>query len=180
MSFKPKPPRSMPKELAELGPKLLAPSNPYRMVGERLYEQYDEADFADWYCAEGKPALSPVLLGFVTVFQYMESLSDREAADAVRVRLDWKYALHLSLDYPGFNFSVLSEFRERVIAHQAEARMFDRLLEQLLGLGLIKQRGRQRTDSLAVLTKVRDLNRLELVCETLRLALRALLEVEPS
>jgi len=180
MSFKPKPPRSMPKELAELGSKLLAPSNPYRMVGERLYEQYEEADFADWYCAEGKPALSPVLLGFVTAFQYMENLSDREAADAVRVRLDWKYALHLSLDYPGFNFSVLSEFRERVIAHESEARMFDRLLEQLQGLGLIKQRGRQRTDSLAVLTKVRDLNRLELVCETLRLALHALLEVEPS
>ena len=59
MSFKPKPPRSLPAELAELGSKLLTPSSPYRLVGERLYEQYDEADFVDWYCAEGKPALSP-------------------------------------------------------------------------------------------------------------------------
>jgi transposase len=170
----------MPKELAILGPKLLPPNSPYRLVGQQLYEQYDEAEFVDLYCAEGKPALSPVLLSFVTAFQYMDSLSDREAAEAVRVRLDWKYALHLSLEYAGFNFSVLSEYRDRVLAHGAEARIFDRLLEQLQGLGLIKQRGRQRTDSLAVLTKVRDLNRLEHVSETLRLALRALVEQDAA
>ncbi len=179
MSFKPKPPRPMPEKLAILGPKLLRPDSPYRLVGEQLYEQYDEADYVDLYHAEGKPAISPVLLSFVTAFQYMENLSDREAAEAVRVRLDWKYALHLPLDYAGFNFSVLSEFRDRVIEHQAEARVFDRLLEQLQALGLIKRRGRQRTDSLAVLTKVRDLNRLERVVETLRLAVRALLAVDP-
>lgn len=180
MSFKPKPPRRMPKELAELGPKLLPPSSPYRLIGEQLYEQYDEAEFADLYHAEGKPALSPILLGFVAAFQYLERLSDREAAVAVRVRLDWKYALHLPLDYAGFNYSVLSEYRDRVLAHQAEARLFDRLIEQLQGLGLIRPRGRQRTDSLAVLAKVRDLNRLERVCETLRLAIRALLGADPA
>jgi transposase len=170
----------MPKELAKLGPKLLPPGSPYRLVGEQLYEQYDEAEFADLYHAEGKPALSPILLGFVTAFQYLEGLSDREAAAAVRLRLDWKYALHLPLDYAGFNYSVLSEYRDRVLVHRAEARLFDRLIEQLQGLGLIKQRGRQRTDSLAVLTKVRDLNRLERVCETLRLAIRALLGADPA
>jgi len=169
----------MPKELAVLGPKLLRPDSPYRLVGEQVYEQYDEADYVDLYHAEGKPAISPVLLSFVTAFQYMENLSDREAAEAVRVRLDWKYALHLPLDYAGFNFSVLSEFRYRVIEHRAKARLFDCLLEQLQGLGLIERRGRQRTDSLAVLTRVRDLNRLELVVETLRLAVRALLAVDP-
>jgi len=180
MSFKPNPPRPMPQELADLGPKLLLPNSPYRLVGEQLYQQYDEAGFVDLYHAEGKPAVSPVVLSFVTAFQYMESLTDRDAADAVRVRLDWKYALHLSLDFVGFNFSVLSEYRDRVLQHGAEARIFDRLLGQLQGLGLIKQRGRQRTDSLAVLTKVRELNRLEQVSETLRLALRALLAVDAS
>jgi len=168
----------MPEELAVLGPKLLRSDSPYRLVGEQLYEEYDEADYVDLYHAEGKPAISPVLLSFVTAFQYMENLSDREAVEAVRVRLDWKYALHLPLDYAGFNFSVLSEFRDRVIAHQAESYLFDRLLEQLEALGLIKRRGRQRTDSLAVLTKVRDLNRLEFVVETLRLAVRALLAAD--
>jgi transposase len=180
MSFKPEPPRPMPEELARLGPRLLRPDSPYRLIGDQLYEQYDEADYVDLYHPEGKPAVSPVLLSFVTAFQYMEGLSDRAAAEAVRVRLDWKYALHLPLDYEGFDFSVLSEFRDRLIKHQAEARLFERLLDQLRDLGLIKRRGRQRSDSLAVLTKVRDLNRLELVVETLRLALRALLAEDPD
>ena len=79
MSFKPKPPRPMPEELAALGPKLLGPGSPYRLVGEQLYEQYDEADYVDLYHAEGKPAISPVLLSLVTAFQYMENLPDREA-----------------------------------------------------------------------------------------------------
>jgi transposase len=115
-------------------------------------------------------------LAFITVFQFLEKLSDRMAAEAVRVRLDWKYALHLPLDYAGFHYSVLSEFRERVISHQAEARLFDSVLKQLQDLGLVKRRGRQRTDSLAILTKVRDLTRLEQLVETLRLALVALLK----
>ena len=176
MSFKPQPPRAMPEELALMGGKLLAADSPYRLIGDGLYEQYDEAEFADLYSAEGKPAISPVILSFVTAFQYMENLSDRAAAEALRVRIDWKYALHLPLDYPGFDFSVLSEFRDRLIKHDAEARVFEQLLQQLQTLGLIKRRGRQRSDSMAVLTKVRELNRLELVVETLRLALRAVLK----
>jgi transposase len=180
MSFKPQPARPIPEELAHLGAKLLAADNAYRLIGDRLYAQYDEAEFAELYAAEGKPAISPVILSFVTAFQFMENLGDRDAADALRLRLDWKYALHLPLDYAGFNFSVLSEFRERLIAHEAEARVLDRLLGQLRALGLIQRRGRQRSDSLAVLTKVRELNRLELVVETLRLALRAVLKQAPD
>jgi transposase len=170
----------MPAELALLGPQLLSPDSPYRLVGDKLYEQYREADYVDLYHSEGKPGLSPVDLAFVTVFQYLEDLSDRQAAEALRVRVDWKYALHLPLEDQGFNFSVLSEYRDRVIRHQAEARLFDRVLGQLQGLGLLKRRGRQRTDSLAVLSKARDLNRLEQVVETLRLAVRSLLETDPA
>ena len=176
MSFKPQPPRPMPEEMATKVAPLLPPDSPYKLVGDELYEQYDEADYVDLYHAEGKPAISPVDLAFVTAFQFMENLPDRQAADAVRLRLDWKYALHLPLGYAGFNYSVLSEFRTRVIEHQAEARLFDSVVGQLQGLGLIKRRGRQRTDSMAVLTKVRHLNRLERVVETLRLAVRALLK----
>lgn len=180
MSLKPRPPRPMPSELAMLGSKLLPTDSPYRLVGDELYEQYREADYVDLYHVEGKPGLSPVDLAFVTVFQYMENLSDRQAAEAVRVRLDWKYALHLPLDDQGFNFSVLSEYRDRVIRHKAEGRLFDRVLQQLQARGLVRQRGRQRTDSLAVLTKTRHLNRLERVVETLRLAVRSLLDMDPD
>lgn len=179
MSLKPQPPRPMPEELAKLA-HLVPVDSTYRLVGDTLYEQYREVDFVDMYHAEGRPGISPVDLAFVTVFQFLENLSDRQAAEAVRVRVDWKYALHLPLDYAGFNFSVLSEFRDRVIRHGAEARLFDAVLTQLRALGLVKGRGRQRTDSLAVLSKMRDLNRLEMVVETLRLALQALLKAEAT
>ena len=179
MSLKPKPPRRLPEDVARLEP-LLAKDSLYRFIGNTLYEKYDEADFADLYHTEGQPGVSPVLLAFVTVFQFLEKLSDRMAAEAVRVRLDWKYALHLPLDYAGFHYSVLSEFRTRVIHHQAEARLFDSVVKQLQELGLVKQRGRQRTDSLAISSKVRDLTRLEQLVETVRLALCALLKADPA
>jgi transposase len=179
MSLKPKPVREMPPEIAQVRD-LIPEGSVYRLVGGVLYAKYDDADHVDLYDAEGQSGISPVLLTFVTVFQFLEKLSDRAAANAVRVRLDWKYALHLPLNYAGFNFSVLSEFRDRVIQHGAEARLFDSVLGQLREVGLLKQRGRQRTDSLAILTKVRDLTRLERWVETVRLALRALLAADEN
>lgn len=175
MSLKPKPPRPMPAGTARLGTTLLRPGSPYRLVGDELYAEYREEDFVDLYAVEGKPALSPVDLAFVTAFQFLENLSDREVIEALRLRVDFKYALHLPLDDEGFDASVLCEYRQRVIAHRAEARLFETVIKQLNARGLIKKRGRQRSDSLAILTRVRDLNRLERVVETLRLALCALL-----
>lgn len=84
----------------------------------------------------------------------MERLADRQAAQALRMRLDWKYALHLSLEDEGFDFSVLSEFRDRLIEGKAEKRVFEKLVEQIRALGLIKERGKQRSDSIAMLVKV--------------------------
>lgn len=178
MSLKPAPSRPMPADLAVLGAKLLPADRPYRLIGDQLYATYQNADFVDLYPTEGQPGLQPVDLLFVLAFQALEQLGDRAAADAVRVRLDWKYALHLPLDAPGFNFSVLSEFRDRLVAHDASARLFDRLLQDLHALGLLKRRGRQRTDSLAIHTQMRHLTRIELVVETLRLALRAVVQAD--
>jgi transposase len=178
MSLKPQPSRPMPEDLARLGAILLPEDSPYRLIGDRLYAQYDNAAFADLYHAEGKPALPPVDLLFVLALQALENLGDRAAADAVRLRLDWKYALHLPLSYAGFDFSVLSDFRARLLAHDASARLFDTLLAQLRELGLLKRRGRQRTDSLAVLARIHLLTRIELVAETLRLAIRAVVQAD--
>jgi transposase len=87
----------------------------------------------------------------VTVFQFLGNLSDRQAADAVRGRLAWKYALGLELADPGFDFSVLSEFRMRLVEGQAEQLLLDQLLEQCRSKGLVKARGKQRTDSSHIL-----------------------------
>src|SRR5262249_16952684 len=131
MSLKPQPSRPMPDELARLGAILLPCDSPYRLIGDQLYAQYDNASFADLYHASANPALPRVDLLFVLAFQALEEIGDRAAADALRLRLDWKYALHLPLDYAGFDFSVLSDFRARLLAHDASARLFDQLLSQL-------------------------------------------------
>lgn len=170
----------MPKETYEIGIKILKADSPYKLVGDELFGMFTEAEFADLYPAEGKPGYSPVILLFVSVFQYIEKYPDRQAAEAVRMRIDWKYALHLPLDYVGFDFSVLSEFRDRLLRGQAERRVFDRLVAILRAKGLIKERGKQRTDSLAMLTKVRQLSRLEMVVESLRLAVSAVLKAQRS
>lgn len=141
---------------------------------------YRDQDFRAVYPSRGQPALAPWRLALVTIFQFLENLSDRQAADAVRARIDWKYALGLELADPGFHFSVLTEFRARLVAGQAEHVLLDTMLERFKARGLIKMRGKQRTDSTHVLGAVRDLHLLELVGETLRATLDDLAAVVPD
>jgi transposase len=119
-------------------------------------------------------------LAVVTVLQFVEGFSDRQAAEAVRARIDWKYLLSLPLDDLGFDASVLSEFRTRLVTGKAELRLLEVLLEHCQARGWLKARGRQRTDSTHVLSAVRVLKRMELVGETLRHALNLLAEVAPD
>ena len=116
----------------------------------------------------------------VTVLQFRENLSDRQAAEAVRARIDWKYLLGLELTDPGFDYSVLSEFRARVSTGAASERLLEKLLTHCQAQGLLRAGGRQRTDATHVLAAVRVLNRLELVAETLRAALNAVAAAEPA
>ena len=141
----------MPPEIATWGAKHLPPESAYRYVGDTLFMQWTDADFADLYHPEGKPAVSPVLLALVTIFQRYEHLGDRAAVHAVCTRLDWKYALHLPLDDAGFDARVLSAFRTRLLTQHAERRIFDTVLDQLKQHGYFKQRGTQRSDSTHVL-----------------------------
>jgi transposase len=168
----------MPQETEKVGKAILKADSPYRLIGEELFEKFHEQEYADLYSAEGKPGISPVILAFVTVFQFMEKLPDRQAAESLRMRMDWKYALRLPLAHEGFDYSVLSEFRDRLLEHEAEGRVFEQLVGEFRAMGLIKERGRQRTDSIAMLMSVRRLSRLELVVETLRLAVGAILKAD--
>src|ERR1700704_4553774 len=141
---------------------------------------YDDHQFVALFSSTGQPAEAPARLALVLVLQCAEGLSDRQAADAIRGRIDWKYALALELTDPGFDHTVLSEFRSRLVQGQAELRLLDTLLERCRELGLIRDRGRQRPDSTHVLAAVRVLNRLERVGETMRAALNSLAVVAPD
>ncbi|WAZ26963.1 transposase [Streptomyces cinnabarinus] len=141
---------------------------------DRLDELFTDEDFTDWYPSDGRRGLSPARLAMVSVLQYAENLTDRQAAEAVRCRLDWKYCLGLELDDPGFDFSVLSEFRDRMARDDRADRLLAVMVDRLACAGLVKRRGAVRTDSTHVLAAVRTLNRTELVTETLRAALEQL------
>jgi transposase len=151
-----------------------------RHVAAALGPLFQDQQFTALFPQRGQPAEAPARLALATLLQFAEGLSDRQAADAVRGRIDWKYALALELTHPGFDHTVLSEFRSRLVEGQAERLLLDTLLTRCQELGLLKKRGRQRTDSTHVLAAVRVLNRLERVGETLRAALNALAVVAPE
>jgi len=154
--------------------------NPYVLLRDKLGAVFTDADFADLYPKLGQPAYAPWRLALVTLMQFREGLSDRQAADAVRSRIDLKYLLAFNLADAGFDFSVLCEFRGRLLRHEATERLLARLLDAAREGGLLKARGRSRTDSTHVLAAVRTLNRLELVGETLRAALNAIVVAAPD
>ncbi|MET7727670.1 transposase [Streptomyces mirabilis] len=149
-------------------------------IREVLGPLFADGAFAGAFAVRGRPAVSPGALALVSVLQYAEGLTDRQAADQVRARMDWKFLLGLELDDPGFGASVLSLFRSRLIEHGLEQATLELVLERLRGLDLLKAGGRQRTDSTHVLAAVRTLNRMEFVGETLRAALEALAVAAPT
>jgi transposase len=180
MSLHSEPIPPVPEETARVARAALRRGNPYLKLRDELGAIYQDEAFAALFPRRGQPAEAPWRLALTTVLQFAEGLSDRQAADAVRTRIDWKYALSLPLTDPGFDHTVLSEFRARLVAGRAERLLLEALLARVQEVGLLRARGRQRTDSTHVLAAVRVLNRLERVGETLRAALNALAVVAPE
>ncbi|MFY9850834.1 MAG: transposase, partial [Trebonia sp.] len=165
-------------EVPELTARVARASNPAgttaMWVRDRLDGLWADEDFAGWYPRDGRPGISPAQLATVSVLQFLLDLSDRDAAEAVRCRIDFKYALGLELDDPGFHHSVLGDFRGRLLEDGRADRLLDLALARLKEAGLVRERTSQRTDSTHVLAAVRDLTRLELVTEAVRAALEEL------
>jgi transposase len=180
MVLRPRPESHVPEETARVAHAAFPKGNPYLTLRDELETLYADGFFADLFPKRGQPAESPGRLALVTVVQFAENLSDRQAAEAVRSRIDWKYLLGLDLIDAGFNFSVLSEFRARLLTGGSEQRLLDDLLERFRERGLLKECGKQRTDSTHIQAAARNLNRLECVGETMRYALNRLAEIAPE
>ena len=170
----------VPVETARVAHAAFPDGNVYLRLRDELGTLFDDELFTAVYASEGQPALHRWQLALVSVMQFMENLSDRQAAQAVRARIDWKYALGLELTDQGFHYSVLSEFRTRLVHGRLEQALLDTLLKRCQERGWLKARGRQRTDSTYILGAVKARNQLELVGETLRHALNVLATVAPA
>ena len=129
MSMRPSPIEPVPEETARIARAAFRKGNLLMRIRDEIGILFDDQMFASLYDARGQLAISPWRLALVTVFQFLENLSDRQAAEAVRSRIDLKYALSLELGDPGFDLSVLCEFRARLLAGGRD----QNLLEVMLG-----------------------------------------------
>ena len=180
MSMQPKGSGEIPAETVRVARAAFPKGSLAIRVRDELGPLFTDEEFADLFPARGKPAWSPGRLALVLVLQFVEGLTDRQAAEAVRARIDFKYALALELADPGFDFSVLSEFRDRLIDAEAGRRVLDGILHAARDKGLLKTAGRARTDSTHVQSAARELCWLEMVAETLRSALNTLAQAAPD
>jgi transposase len=178
--LRPMPIGPIPPETARIARAAFPKGNRYLRVADELDTRFTDEAFLTLFPTHGQPALPPWRLALVTLLQFAEGLSDRQAVNAVQSRIDWKYGLRLELTDPGFDASVLSEFRTRLIAGAAESLLFEMMLTWCRDRQLITARGRQRTDSTHILAAVRALNRIEVVGETLRPTLNTLAVVAPE
>ncbi len=180
MSSIPEMSTSIPAETARVARAAFRKGNRCLTLRDQLGDLFTDQTFAALFASTGRPAESAGCLAWVTVLQFVEDLPDRQAAEAVRSRIDWKYLLGLELDDPGFDFTVLADFRRRVLAAGLEQTFLDEVLRRAQALGVLKARGRQRTDSTHILAAIRTLNRLECVGETLRHTLNELSRAAPD
>ena len=180
MSMHPQDIPEIPRDTLEVAQAAIPKGNLYLQMRERLGGIYKDHDFVELFSNRGQSAESPWRLVLVCIMQFIDNLSDRQAADAVRTRIDWKYVLSLPLKDSGFNFSVLSEFRGRLLSAGKEQELLNIFLARLKEKGLLKTHHRQRTDATHVIAAIRALNRLELLGETFRAALNSLSVAHPD
>jgi len=146
MSLKITKQQEIPAETVRVTQAAFPRGNTYTILRDEFGSIFDDEQFTDLYPSRGQPGLAPWRLAFVTIMQFMENLSDRQAAEAVRARIDWKYVLGLELTDEGFHYSVLSEFRSRLLEGEAEQKLLDEILHRLKEKGLLNHRGRPQLE----------------------------------
>lgn len=180
MSMQRRPLDPIPEQTARIARRTFPKGTLAMWLRDEMEGVYSDEAFEALYPRRGRGALAPWRLALVTVLQAVENLSDVQAAEMVRGRLDWKYALALEVDDSGFDQSILSDFRRRLVEHGAQELLLEPIVQLCVKKGWIKQKGKQRVDSTLVLSHARRLHSLESVGESLRVALNELAEQEPD
>jgi transposase len=124
----------------------------YAKMREHADSIISDNDFADIYCLNnGRPSVPPARLAKVLILQHYEGLSDREVLQMLRLNIAWKYALNVPVGYEGFDRSLLTYFRARLITNNKEKMLFRKTLELAKKAGLLKGKIDQVIDSTPML-----------------------------
>jgi transposase len=168
---------SLFESLGSLAGNLFSDQDRYKLFATKIWPLLAKSreELAACYVLDnGRPGVEPVILLGVLIFQFLERVPDRQAAELVKYHLGWKLALNLDLNFKGIHHTTLSYFRERLLA-DGKADLAMRIIsEGLEAAGLVKRRDKQRLDSTHILGAVARLSALECVRETLALALEEL------
>lgn len=170
----------LPRDTARAAEAAFGKGNIYLTIGDQMEHLLAEVDLTGLSAATKKPAATLALLALVTAFQAAENLPDHRAAEAVRTRTDWKYALHLPLEGPGFDPLTLCEFRQHLLNDPAAQSAFQQILNHLAEIGLLRSLGNQRAEATEALTAVCTVSRLERLAEAMRMTLEALAVRQPE
>jgi transposase len=168
---------SLFESLGSLAGNLFSDQDRYKLFATKIWPLLAKSreELAACYVLDnGRPGVEPVILLGVLIFQFLERVPDRQAAELVKYHLGWKLALNLDLNFKGIHHTTLSYFRDRLLA-DGKADLAMRIIsEGLEAAGLVKRRDKQRLDSTHILGAVARLSALECVRETLALALEEL------
>ncbi len=161
----------LPGETAHATQAVFNLANAYLIIGDQGEEWLQDVELADQSLESEQFATTSIRLAFVTIFQFIEGLPDRLAANAVHTRLDWKYALHLPLNAHGFDYTVLREYRQSVSRSPIDWLLLQRLIGQVAAIGLPPLTQQHSVDVNEILIMVDNLSRIEDLFEALCAAL---------
>lgn len=163
--------QEIPARTVAVAKKVFKKGNRYVKVRDELGIVFANEKFKHLFSHQGRAAEAPGNLAIILVMQHLEGLSDREAAEQVGARIDWKYMLGLELEEEGIRHQILGEFRQRLVAGESTDLLLDEILKRFREKGWLKESKKQRTDATYIVSAARRLKRIELVWEALSKAL---------
>jgi transposase len=170
----------VPIETADEARSVFNIENVYLLIGDRIEQLIGDLDLSDLDSTGEKQANTLCLLAMITIFQFAENMPDRQAAEALRRRTDWKYALHLSLVYPGLEPTSLCEFRQQLLSNSTGQASFNELLVRLAEIGLFSKRTKNSMDAKSVILEVCAYSRLDWLVQAIGMTLEALATYQPE
>jgi hypothetical protein len=170
----------LPSDTVRAAEAVFGKGNIYLTIGDQVVQMLTDIDIACLDPAREQPASSLAVLALVTIFQFVEGLPDRRAVEAIRIRLDWKYALHRPLVYPDLEHLALCRFRQDILSDPTAREVFQQVLDRLARADLLRGADISRSRVSDVVSAVCAISRLDQLVEAMHVVLEVLAAIEPG